>query len=133
MTATLLGLAGMIAAVGGIGLSGTLAINVLLRTREIGVLRAIGAPSKAVFGLFLTEGLLHGVLAWGLSLPLAYLAAEPMAKQLGLTLFGMRLDFTFAGQAVLYWFGIVIGLAWLASYWPARKAAGMTVKSSLAH
>lgn len=133
MMGTLLGLAGMIAAVGGIGLSGTLAINVLLRTREIGVLRAIGAPSKAVFGLFLTEGLLHGVLAWGLSLPLAYLAAEPMAKQLGLTLFGMRLDFTFAGQAVLYWFGIVIGLAWIASYWPARKAAGMTVKSSLAH
>lgn len=133
MLGTLIGLACMIAAVGGIGLSGALAIGVLQRRREIGVLRAIGAPSKAIFGLFLSEGLLHGVLAWVLSLPLAYLAAEPMAKRLGQTLFGITLDFTFAGLAALCWLGIVLGLAWLASYWPARQAAGMTVKSSLEH
>lgn len=133
MLGTLMGLASMIAAVGGIGLSGTLAIGVLQRTREIGVLRAIGAPSKAIFGLFLSEGLLHGMLAWVLSLPLAYLAAEPMTEQLGRTLFGMALDFTFAGWAAVYWLGMVLGLAGLASYWPARKAAGMTVGKSLAH
>lgn len=130
---TLMGLAGMIATVGGIGLAGTLAIGVLQRTREIGVLRAIGAPSKAIFALFLSEGLLHGALAWALSLPLAYLAAEPVAAELGRILFGMALDFTFAGSAAAYWLGIVLGLAGLAAYWPARSAASLTVRQGLEH
>jgi len=53
---TLLGLSSMIAAVGGIGLSGTLAISVM-RRREIGVLKAIGAPFRAIFTLVVLEGL----------------------------------------------------------------------------
>ncbi|MFI3219033.1 MAG: ABC transporter permease, partial [Methylococcales bacterium] len=52
ITSMLLGLASLIASVGAIGLSGTLAISVLQRTREIGVLRAIGASSSAIFKLF---------------------------------------------------------------------------------
>lgn len=130
---TLLGLACMIAAVGGIGLSGVLAINVLQRTREIGVLRAIGAPSGAVFRLFLLEGMLHGIIAWSLSVPLAYLAAEPVARQLGKTMLGMALDFAFDLKAVFYWLGIILVLAFLASYWPAMKATRLTVRDSLGH
>jgi len=130
---TLLVLASMIAAVGGIGLSGALAIGVLQRTREIGVLRAIGAPSKSVFRLFLVEGLLHGVVAWVLSVPLAYLAAEPVAGELGKTMLGIELDFAFDLKAAFYWLGLVLLLAWLASYWPARQAAGLTVRESLGH
>ena len=130
---TLFGLAAMIAAVGGIGLSGTLAIGVLQRRREIGVLRAIGAPSGAVFRLFLLEGLLHGFVAWLISVPLAYIVAEPAAKELGKTMLGMELDFAFDLQAVFYWLAIVLLLAWFASYWPARKAAKLTVRKSLGY
>ena len=133
LLATLFGLAVMIAAVGGIGLSGTLAIGVLQRIREIGVLRAIGAPSKAVFRLFLLEGLLHGIVAWLLSVPLASLAAEPIARELGKTMFGIRLDFAFDSWAVAYWLGIVLVLAWAAADWPARKAARLTVRECLGH
>jgi putative ABC transport system permease protein len=131
--ATLLGLTAMIAAVGGIGLSGALNIGVLQRTREIGVLRAIGAPDNAVFRLFLLEGLLHGTVAWMLSVPLSYLAAEPLAEQLGKTMLGIRLDFAFDWRAVAYWLAIVTLLAWIASYWPARKAARLTVRECLGH
>jgi len=130
---TLLGLAVMIAVVGGIGLSGALAISVLQRTREIGVLRAIGAPSKAIFRLFLMEGFMHGIFAWTLSVPLAYLAAEPIASQLGKTMLGIQLDFRFNSSAVFYWLGIVLILAWLASYWPARKATQLTIRNCLGH
>ncbi len=131
MIATLFGLAAMIAAVGGIGLSGTLAISVLQRIHEIGVLRAIGAPSAAIFRLFLLEGLLHGVIAWMVSIPLAYYVAEPIAKELGLTLFSIQLDYTFDVMAIAYWLAIVIVLALTASIWPARKASMLTVRECI--
>ncbi|MBD9357251.1 ABC transporter permease [Methylomonas albis] len=130
---TLLGLACMIAAVGGIGLSGTLAISVLQRIREIGVLRAIGAPSKVVFRMFLMEGLLHGGMAWLIGIPLAYLAAEPLAKQLGRTMLGIQLDFSFDLWAILYWLLIVLTVAWIAAFWPARKATRLSIRECLGH
>ncbi|MDT4290896.1 FtsX-like permease family protein [Methylomonas sp. MO1] len=130
---TLLGLACMIAAVGGIGLSGTLAISVLQRIREIGVLRAIGAPSQKVFRMFLLEGLLHGGIAWLLSIPLAYLAAEPLAKTLGRTMLGIQLDFRFDLWAILYWLLIVLTVAWIAAFWPARKATRLSIRECLGH
>jgi putative ABC transport system permease protein len=130
---TLSGLASMIAAVGGIGLSGALAISVMQRTREIGVLSAIGASSNTVYRLFLLEGMLHGLVAWVLSIPLAYLAAEPIAGELGKTMLGIELDFAFDLKAVFYWLGIVLLLTWLASYWPARKASKLRVRECLQH
>lgn len=130
---TLMGLASMIASVGGIGLSGTLAIGVLQRRREIGVLLAIGAPKAAIFRLFILEGLLHGVAAWLISIPSAYVLAEPIAEQLGKTMLGIRLDFHFANLAVAEWLVLIMTIAWLASYWPARNAAKLTVRESLGH
>lgn len=130
---TLSGLASMIAAVGGIGLSGALAISVMQRTREIGVLSAIGAPANAIYRLFLLEGLLHGLVAWVLSIPLAYLAAEPIAGELGKTMLGIKLDYAFDLNAIFYWLGIVLLLTWAASYWPARKASKLTVRQCLQH
>ncbi len=129
--ATLFGLASMIASVGAIGLAGTLALSVLQRTHEIGVLRAIGAPSAAIFRLFLLEGLLHGIVAWLFSVPIAYYAAEPIARELGEAMFGIRLDYVFDLKALGYWLAIVILLTWLASILPALKAERLTVRECL--
>ena len=52
------------AAVGVIGLTGTMSINVLESTREIGVMRAIGASDGAVAQVFIVEGLVIGLLSW---------------------------------------------------------------------
>jgi putative ABC transport system permease protein len=130
---TLSGLAALIAVVGSIGLSGTIAIGILQRTREIGVLRAIGAPSKAIFWLFLLEGILHGITAWLVSAPIAYLVARPIAQQLGKTMFGIQLDFAFNVMALGYWLGAVILLAWAASVLPARNATKLTVRECLGY
>ena len=57
LIALLLAMAVLIALVGGLGLTGAMSLNVLERTREIGVLRAVGALSRDVFGIVLAEGM----------------------------------------------------------------------------
>ncbi len=131
ITSMLLGLASMVAAVGAIGLSGNLAISVLQRSREIAVLRAIGANSAAIFKLFMLEGLLHGLLAWLVSIPCAYLVAEPLAKKLGITMLGIKLDFVFSWVSVGLWLGLVLILVILAGYLPARHATKIAVRAGL--
>jgi hypothetical protein len=58
-----LSLASLVASVGGIGLMGSLGISVVERTREIGVMRAVGAPSRAITALFIMEGCCKGCSA----------------------------------------------------------------------
>ncbi|MFI3190325.1 hypothetical protein BCS42_06225 [Crenothrix sp. D3] len=131
ITSMLLGLASLIASVGAIGLSGTLAIGVLQRTREIGVLRAIGASSAAIFKLFMLEGVFHGLMAWLISIPIAYFCAEPLSRKLGEIMLGIQLDFSFSWLAVWLWLAIIIVLVLLASYLPARHATRIIVRASL--
>ncbi len=130
---TLSGLAMMIACVGGISLSGILLISVLQRTREIGVLSAIGAKPGTIFRMFLIEGLLYGFVSWLISFPLAYYAAHPIANKLGETMFGMQLDYRFDYYSPVYWFCLICIIAILASYWPAKKATSVSVAESLGH
>lgn len=133
ITSMLLGLAALIAAVGAIGLSGTLAIGVLQRSREIGVFRAIGASSGTVFKLFLLEGFFHGLIAWVISVPVSYVFAEPLSRKMGEIMLGIQLDFTFSLIAVWIWLGLVSILVLLASYFPARHATRIAVRSSLSY
>ena len=128
---TLAGLAAMIATVGVIGLSGALATGVMQRTREIGVLRSIGAPGAAIFRLFLLEGIFHAIGAWLLTVPLAYFSAAPIAAALGETMLGIKLDYNFAWPAVAAWLLIICAMAAIAAYLPARKAASLTVGECL--
>jgi putative ABC transport system permease protein len=73
----------VIGAVGGIALSGVLSLNVLERTREIGVMRAIGASSGAIARLFIGEGLILGWLSWAIAVPLSIPAGRLMTQAVG--------------------------------------------------
>ena len=79
----LLGMSILIAAVGAIGLAGTLSINVLERRREIGVMRAIGASSFTVAGLYLSKGLLLGLIALALAIPLSMPVGQAFSTVIG--------------------------------------------------
>ena len=68
----------IIAIVGSIALSGTLSLSVMERTREIGVMRAIGASSWDISRLFIGEGLILGWLSWLIALPLSVPAGKLM-------------------------------------------------------
>jgi ABC-type antimicrobial peptide transport system permease subunit len=62
--------------VGGIGVLNTMLMSVLERTREIGVLRAVGWPRKYVLSLILREAILLGVLGAAAGILVAFSLTE---------------------------------------------------------
>jgi putative ABC transport system permease protein len=129
----LLALAVIMALVGGIGLMSSLSISVVERTREIGVMRAIGAVSGRLMGMFVMEGVLQGLLSWALAVPISLVVSQPMANILGQTMFGANLDFAYSFGAVFAWLAIVLMVSVLASIVPARSATVISVRESLAY
>lgn len=123
----------LLAVVGGLGLMGTMSINVLERTREIGVMRAIGASDWSVQQIFLVEGILIGFISW-LS---GGIAAIPLSKILsdtvGNSFIKAPLSYTFSGGGAVLWLVLVLMLAALASYLPARNASRVSVREVLAY
>jgi putative ABC transport system permease protein len=130
--AILTGMAVMTALVGAVALSGTLAINVLERTREIGVMRAIGASAWVVAGQFVGEGLILGWLSWLLAIPLGIPAGQLIIKTLSGVLH-IELVYQVSQTGVWYWLVIITILAIIASWFPAQKAAQTSVRESLAY
>ncbi len=126
-----LGLAMLVATVGGIGLMGALGISVMERRREIGVMRSIGANNRQVRVIFIMEGVLQGLASWLFSIPLAFIIAQPLARQLGQTMLKVDLDYAFSTPAVFIWLVVILIISILASWVPARQAARMSVRESL--
>ncbi len=122
----------VIGLVGSIALSGVLSLNVLERRREIGVLRAIGAPSVAIARLFIGEGLILGWLSWVIALPLSIPAGRLMAAGLS-TAAPVEIVYKYTPLGPLYWLGIITVLSFVASLLPARGALRVTVRESLAY
>jgi len=129
----LVGLAALVATVGGIGLTGSLGISVMERTREIGVMRAIGAGSGTIMGLFMMEGVLQGLISWALAVPISFAVARPLAQLLGQTMIDVDLDFAYNWPAVLIWLALVVLIAVMFSTGPARNATRISVRQSLAY
>ncbi|MBN1579790.1 MAG: ABC transporter permease [Anaerolineae bacterium] len=123
----------LLALVGGLGLMGTMSINVLERTREIGVLRAIGAPNRGVARVFIREGVAIGVISWFLGSLLAIPLGKLLSNAVGMPLMGTPLAFSFSTNGVWLWFVLVVMLSALASFLPARKASRLTVREVLAY
>jgi putative ABC transport system permease protein len=121
------------ALVGSIGLMGTMSMNVLERTREIGVMRAIGASDWAVIRMVIVEGLLIGMISWGLSILLAFPISSLLNNTINMALFGASTRLVFTPKGFAIWLGIVLALSILASILPARNAARLTIREVLAY
>ena len=126
-------LAVIVAVVGGIGLMGSLSISVVERTREIGVMRAIGARTATIMGMFVMEGVLQGLLSWAIAVPISFLLGQPLANALGQTMFEANLDYQYNNQAVIIWLVIILIISTLASILPARNATRISVRDSLSY
>ena len=121
----------LLAVVGALGLAGALGLNVLERTREIGMMRAIGASSLDIGQVFVMEALCIGLISWLAGVVLAVPMAALLEYQVGLLLFHYPLDFHFSFSGVGIWLGVSGLLSLLASLLPAWNAARMSVREVL--
>jgi putative ABC transport system permease protein len=121
------------AVVGSMGLMGTMGMNVLERTREIGIMRSIGAVDQEVMRTVIVEGMLIGGISWLigalLSFPITYLLSDIVSQAIFQS--PIAVHFTYQGFAI--WLLVVLALSAVASILPARNAARLTIREVLAY
>jgi putative ABC transport system permease protein len=133
LTLVLLMMALLTALVGSIGLMGTMSMNVMERTREIGIMRAIGAHDGIVARLVIVEGLTIGGLSFIIAGVLSFPISTALSNIISQSIFRSPSRFSVAWQGFALWFMVVGLLSVLASLWPARNATRLTIREVLAY
>lgn len=126
-------MASLIAVVGGLGLMGTMSINVLERTREIGVMRAIGASNGDIQAIVITEGMVIGIVSWAVSILIAIPITSVLCYGVGMAILTAPMPAVYGVSGVTAWLIFTIVLGVLASALPARRASRLTVRDTLAY
>jgi len=117
--------------VGGVGIANTMYTSVLERTKEIGVMKAIGARNSDIMWIFMIEsgllGLVGGIVGALMGLGGAMLAANLANQALGNDLFIVSVDYVLLFGAVGFSFfvGIISGVL------PAIQASKLNVVEAL--
>jgi len=109
--------------VGGIGVTNTMAMSVFERTREIGILRAVGWPGRRIAALVLSEAIGIGLLSLGVGLALGYAAARLFVERGALSAL-VEPDFT--GDVFAWGLAFALGVGVLGALYPAWWAVRLT-------
>jgi ABC-type antimicrobial peptide transport system permease subunit len=107
---------GLALALAAIGLYGTLAYTVGRRTSEIGIRVALGASGKQILKMVLREAFALVLIGVLLGLPMALAAGRLVASQL----YGLKTSDPLTLSAAI---GLLVAVASLAAYLPARRAS----------
>lgn len=133
LTMFLVFMAFLTALVGAIGLMGTMSMNVMDRTREIGIMRAIGASDRTIMSLVIVEGLLIGIISWILGSLLSFPISDWLNNILSRAIFDAPSVFSITITGFLIWLFLVVVLSVLASVAPAQSAAKLTIREVLSY
>jgi putative ABC transport system permease protein len=124
-------IAGISIIVGGIGIANTMYTSVVERTKQIGIMKAIGAQRKTIFTLFLLEsgflGFIGGVVGILLGAGIAYGLAFLGSAALGSDLIRVSLNWSIIFGALL--FSFIVGT--VAGLFPAMQASRLVPVEAL--
>ncbi|MGW2049765.1 ABC transporter permease [Streptomyces sp. NPDC001858] len=129
----MLGFAGIAVLVGVFLIVNTFSMLIAQRTRELGLLRALGADRRQVRRSVLTEAVLLGLVGSTLGLAAGIGLAAGLIKLM--SAFGMNLKTT---EMVVGWgtpvasYVVGVGVTFVAAYLPARRAATVSPMAALA-
>jgi putative ABC transport system permease protein len=125
--------------VAALGIANTMLMSVLERTREIGIMKAVGADNRHLQFIFLVEGALIGLLGGAIGLLLAWTASYPgdawvramVRRDLDVDL--KQSIFVFPPSMGLTVLLFTVVVTTLAAVYPARHAARIDPVSALRH
>ncbi|MCL4529273.1 MAG: ABC transporter permease [Chloroflexi bacterium] len=123
----------LIAVVGGLGLMSMMSINVLERTREIGVMRAIGASNWNIQTIVIVEGVVIGLISWMISVVLSIPITVVLCTGVGMAFLTTPMQPVFGLTGILTWLVGMLVIATFASALPAHRASSLTVRDTLAY
>ena len=125
----------LVLVVASMGMGSAMGINVMERTREIGVLRAIGATPETIVQLFVVEGFIISVLSVAAGLVLALPMSSLAAQFFGVLILGENtpLDFSFSEIGFFITLIVTLLFGYIASRVPAKKATRVSVREAIAY
>jgi putative ABC transport system permease protein len=122
-----------------LGITNTMVMSVLERTREIGIMKAVGARDRHVQLLFLTEGAVLGLAGGTVGVLLAWLASFP-GDSVARALVNESSELHLTGRLFVFPVWLTLGLplfaglvTTLAALYPARQAARVNPIAALRH
>jgi putative ABC transport system permease protein len=124
-------MAGLLAIVGALSLTGTMGMNVLERTREIGVLRAVGAANSAVRKVVVVEGIVVGLMSWVFATLLSAPVGRLLAGAVVESVLKAQTNFQYSVIGVIVWLAIVVVIGIMSSLSPAQNAVRLSVREVL--
>lgn len=119
----------IVALVGAIGLFNSLAMGVLERRREIGILRSMGATGRKVAQVFLAEGIALGVVGWLMAIVIGLPAAYGFIALLSSVL--LRVPFAFDPMSLVVMLAFIVMVATVASLGPVWAASRVKIAQTL--
>ena len=127
----ILALTVMIMLIGGNGMMLSMRTNIIERTREIGVLKAIGASRAILFKMIIGEGLMMGGLSWLLALVWMVPISYGIAYGLGIVMLQSPLPLVLSLWGAVICLPLVLLVTALSCYFPARSTANLSVRATL--
>lgn len=123
----------LVLVVSAIGMASATSINIMERTREIGVLRAIGATPEIIYNLFVAEGMIVSVISIFLGLLLSWPLSIVASKFFGNLMLEVALRFSFSEIGFVITLIATLAFGWVASRIPARRAIKVSTREALAY
>jgi putative ABC transport system permease protein len=121
---------GVVVAIGMVGLINSITMNVIERTREIGILRCVGARARDIRRAFAAESALQAVIGWVLGLPLGFLLSWGLAR-LTLTIMELEIATVFEAGTAFVVLAATVALAVLIVIGPIRRATRVNAGDAL--
>jgi putative ABC transport system permease protein len=123
----------IMAVVGVLGLMSAMGTSVIERTREFGVMRAIGGRSRTVMRNVISEGVFIGMMSWCIAIVLSLPLSSGVGRLVGTLAFRFPLPLVLSPAAVFIWLTVISLGSMAASAYPAWRASQLTVRETLAY
>ncbi len=119
--------------VGGIGMAITMSMNMVEKTKQIGVIKSIGGSKYWVYAIVLSEGAVIASISFVTAIILSYPLSQYISYKFGLIFFEAPLRFVTSPLSYIIWLLVIVVFTLIACIIPANTAVKMSVQDTLSY